>query len=66
MFQDINAAYWTCNNIWTIFNRNTHTCENSSIEIEERENSQDNIIHTLSFVPRENSQERKQTSYGDL
>lgn len=24
--------------IWTIFNRNTHTCERSEIEIDEREN----------------------------
>lgn len=44
--------------IWTVFNRNTHTCDKDAIKIDERENSQDNLIETISFVTQKNSQEQ--------
>lgn len=43
MSQDICAA------LLTIFNKNNHTCERGAIEIDERENFQDNFILPLSF-----------------
>lgn len=52
--------------IWTIFIRNTHTCERIAIEIAEGNNFQDNFIDILSSFNQKNSQERKQIPYGDL
>lgn len=55
--------------IWTIFNKKKkHTCETCArraIEIDERENFQDNFINTLSCFPRKISKELKQIPYGD-
>lgn len=41
--------------IWTVFDKNTRTFERSAIEIDERENFQDNFIYTLSLFPHKNS-----------
>ena len=62
---DIHAAHLP---IWTIFNKNTITCEWTSIEIDSWGNIQDNTIQTLpyNYFTRKKSQEREQISYGDL
>lgn len=52
--------------VWTIFNKNTHTCERSAIEIDERENLHDIFIYTSSFFTQKNSKDRKPISYRDL
>ena len=49
-----------------IFNKNTHTCERSTVEIDEMENIQDNFIDKLYLFTHKNLQQRKQISYGDL
>ena len=49
-----------------IFNKNTHTSERNTIEIDEREYIQDIFIEQLSLFTHKISQEQKQFSYGDL
>lgn len=39
--------------------KNKHTCKRSVIEIDERQNFQDNFIHILLICPRKNSQEQR-------
>lgn len=58
--QNIHAAHLAT------FNEITHTCLESAIEINERENFQKIFIDTFSFFTWKSLQEQKQISYGEL
>ena len=49
-----------------IFNKNTHTFERSTAEIDEREYIKDISINKLSLFTHKSLQVRKQISHGDL
>lgn len=65
------TSYKVCSKIFmlhisTIFNKNSHTCERSAMEIDKREHYQDISIDTLSFLHKKKVEQGKRIFYGDL
>lgn len=52
--------------ISTIFNKNSHICERSAMEIDKREHYQDISIDTLSILHQKKVEQGKRIFYGDL